>query len=183
MKSCRSHSPPLSQIGQSSGWLMSRNSSVPWRPFFTFGVSVRTTMPSRHRRGAGGGQLGHPLDLDEAHAAGAERVHLAGGSSRSAPRCPAAAPPPRSPRPSATLHRAPVDCQVDQFLLLSHRALHLLCQRSRSEGVARGTCSAHTAVSASTLAMRAGADEATVGAHVVDVLVAEQPDAADDAAW
>src|SRR6267142_6777323 len=33
--SCRSHSPPWSQIGQSSGWLMSRNSITPSRAFFT----------------------------------------------------------------------------------------------------------------------------------------------------
>src|SRR6266404_3195599 len=33
--SCRSHSPPWSQIGQSSGWLMSRNSITPSRAFLT----------------------------------------------------------------------------------------------------------------------------------------------------
>src|SRR5882757_788271 len=33
--SCRSHSPHWSQIGQSSGWLMSRNSITPSRAFFT----------------------------------------------------------------------------------------------------------------------------------------------------
>src|ERR1700704_3428177 len=38
--SCRSHSPPWSQIGQSSGWLMSRNSITPSRAFFTIGVFV-----------------------------------------------------------------------------------------------------------------------------------------------
>src|ERR1041385_3579202 len=32
--SCRSHSPPWSQIGQSSGWLISRNSITPSRAFF-----------------------------------------------------------------------------------------------------------------------------------------------------
>src|SRR6185503_19870258 len=41
--SCRSHSPPWSQIGQSSGWLMSRNSITPSRAFFTMGVRVLTT--------------------------------------------------------------------------------------------------------------------------------------------
>src|SRR4051794_21418584 len=41
--SCRSHSPPWSQIGQSSGWLMSRNSITPSRAFFTIGVLVLTT--------------------------------------------------------------------------------------------------------------------------------------------
>src|SRR5208282_5611631 len=44
--SCRSHSPPWSQIGQSSGWLMSRNSITPWRAFFAISLSVRITMPS-----------------------------------------------------------------------------------------------------------------------------------------
>ena len=44
--SCRSHSPPWSQIGQSSGWLISRNSITPWRAFFTPGVSVWMTIPS-----------------------------------------------------------------------------------------------------------------------------------------
>src|SRR5262245_17221778 len=41
--SCRSHSPPWSQIGQSRGWLMSRNSITPSRAFFTIGVRVFTT--------------------------------------------------------------------------------------------------------------------------------------------
>src|SRR5438105_2859115 len=40
--SCRSHSPPWSQIGQSSGWLMSKNSITPSRAFFTIGVLVLT---------------------------------------------------------------------------------------------------------------------------------------------
>src|SRR6185437_14963091 len=38
--SCKSHSPPWSQIGQSSGWLISRNSITPSRAFFTIGVLV-----------------------------------------------------------------------------------------------------------------------------------------------
>src|SRR5262245_28410522 len=41
--SCRSHSPPWSQIGQSSGWLISRNSSTPSRAFLTIGVRVLMT--------------------------------------------------------------------------------------------------------------------------------------------
>src|ERR1044071_4682134 len=41
--SCRSHSPPWSQIGQSSGWLISRNSITPSRAFFTIGDLVRIT--------------------------------------------------------------------------------------------------------------------------------------------
>jgi hypothetical protein len=38
--SCKSHSPPWSQIGQSSGWLISRNSITPSRAFLTMGVLV-----------------------------------------------------------------------------------------------------------------------------------------------
>src|ERR1700730_1000259 len=41
--SCRSHSPPWSQIGQSSGRLISRNSLTPSRAFFTIGVLVLIT--------------------------------------------------------------------------------------------------------------------------------------------
>src|SRR5690349_6681392 len=41
--SCRSHSPPWSQIGQSSGWLMSRNSITPSRAFLTILVLVKTS--------------------------------------------------------------------------------------------------------------------------------------------
>src|SRR6202040_3132383 len=41
--SCRSHSPPWSQIGQSRGWLMSRNSITPSRAFFTIGERVFTS--------------------------------------------------------------------------------------------------------------------------------------------
>src|SRR3954467_5552827 len=41
--SCRSHSPPWSQIGQSSGWLISRNSITPSRAFFTIGDFVSST--------------------------------------------------------------------------------------------------------------------------------------------
>ena len=44
--SCRSHSPPWSQIGQSSGWLISRNSITPSRAFFTIGVLVKISWPS-----------------------------------------------------------------------------------------------------------------------------------------
>ena len=47
---CSGHSPPLSHIGQSSGWLMSRNSITPRCAFSaTAEVSwVCTTMPSVH---------------------------------------------------------------------------------------------------------------------------------------
>ena len=42
--SCKSHSPPWSQIGQSSGWLISRNSITPSRAFFTIGVLVKSCL-------------------------------------------------------------------------------------------------------------------------------------------
>jgi hypothetical protein len=38
--SCNSHSPPWSQIGQSSGWLISKNSITPSLAFFTKSVVV-----------------------------------------------------------------------------------------------------------------------------------------------
>ena len=44
--SCSSHSPPLSQIGQSSGWLASSMSSMKARVSTTRGELVCTTMPS-----------------------------------------------------------------------------------------------------------------------------------------
>src|SRR5512138_1041171 len=43
---CSGHSPPLSQTGQSSGWEVSRNSTVLFCPSFAFWVLVRTTRPS-----------------------------------------------------------------------------------------------------------------------------------------
>ncbi len=43
--SCRSHSPPWSQTGQSSGWLTSRNSMTPSRALRVFSESVRIRMP------------------------------------------------------------------------------------------------------------------------------------------
>ncbi len=45
-KSWSGHSPPLSQTGQSSGWLTSRNSKTPARAWTTSGASVDTTIPS-----------------------------------------------------------------------------------------------------------------------------------------
>ena len=42
--SCRSHSPPWSQMGQSKGWLISKNSMTPSRAFFTRGVVVLISM-------------------------------------------------------------------------------------------------------------------------------------------
>ena len=44
--SCSGHSPPLSQTGQSSGWLISRNSTTARWDSFTRAVCVWTTMPS-----------------------------------------------------------------------------------------------------------------------------------------
>ena len=68
--SCRSHSPPWSQIGQSSGWLISRNSITPSRAFFTIGVSVKISCLSAAGSGAGGLRLRRAgLHLDQAHAA------------------------------------------------------------------------------------------------------------------
>src|SRR6478735_535170 len=45
---CRGHSPPLSQTGQSSGWLISRNSMIPCCALSATGLvaCVLTTMPS-----------------------------------------------------------------------------------------------------------------------------------------
>jgi hypothetical protein len=40
------HSPPLSQTGQSSGWLISRNSTTAFWAFFTRSDWVTTTIPS-----------------------------------------------------------------------------------------------------------------------------------------
>ncbi len=44
--SCSGHSPPLSQTGQSSGWLTSRNSTTASCALFTRSDVVVTTMPS-----------------------------------------------------------------------------------------------------------------------------------------
>ena len=44
--SCSGHSPPLSHTGQSSGWLMSRNSTTERWAVFTRSVCVYTTIPS-----------------------------------------------------------------------------------------------------------------------------------------
>ena len=48
VRSCSGHSPPLSQTGQSSGWLTRMNSSVPFWPTDAFSEvrAVLTTMPS-----------------------------------------------------------------------------------------------------------------------------------------
>src|SRR3989338_5565181 len=44
-KFCSSHSPPLSQVGQSSGWFASKNSSMDALADFTVSFSVNTSMP------------------------------------------------------------------------------------------------------------------------------------------
>ncbi len=44
--SCSGHSPPLSQTGQSSGWLISRNSTTACCAVLTRSVWVWTVMPS-----------------------------------------------------------------------------------------------------------------------------------------
>src|SRR5258708_4029164 len=46
VKSCSGHSPPLSQTGQSSGWLTSSNSRMSARACTAIALCVRTTMPS-----------------------------------------------------------------------------------------------------------------------------------------
>ena len=86
---CRGHSPPLSQTGQSSGWLMSSNSITPCCALSATGeVScVLTAMPSatvmvQEACGLGIGRSvpsARRRDLDEALAAGADRRRAAGG--------------------------------------------------------------------------------------------------------
>ena len=73
--SCSGHSPPRSHTGQSSGWLMSRNSSTPSCAVFTFGRLRVHDHAVGDRRGARDLQAAHALDLDEAHAAHADRLH------------------------------------------------------------------------------------------------------------
>src|SRR3954471_7845414 len=90
-KSCSGHSPPLSHTGQSSGWLISRNSTTDRCASCTRSVWVWTTMPPftvvahalglgvddhavLDRRRAHGLELRDALDLDQAHAAGAHRL-------------------------------------------------------------------------------------------------------------
>ena len=49
-KSWRSHSPALSHVGQSRGWLMSMNSNIAFLAACISGVSVSTTIPSSASR-------------------------------------------------------------------------------------------------------------------------------------
>ena len=58
--SCRSHSPPWSQIGQSSGWLIKRNSITPSRAFLTMGVLVKISWLSAAGRAQEACGLGGP---------------------------------------------------------------------------------------------------------------------------
>ena len=70
--SCSGHSPPLSQTGQSSGWLISRNSTTACcAVLHALGLGVHDHAVLDRRRAAGL-QLGDALDLDQAHAAGAD---------------------------------------------------------------------------------------------------------------
>ena len=73
--SCSGHSPPRSHTGQSSGWLTSRNSSTPSWICFTASLCVCTTMPSVTGVVHAGGKPRHAFDLDQAHAAHADRLH------------------------------------------------------------------------------------------------------------
>ena len=73
--SCSGHSPPRSQIGQSSGWFSSRNSrfaSCAWAAGSLVNC-VATAIPGRHGHRARGGELGLALDLHVALAARAGR--------------------------------------------------------------------------------------------------------------
>ena len=73
---CSGHSPPLSHIGQSSGWLMSSSSITPRCAFSATGeVSwVRTTMPSVQVVVHEASGLTCPVHLDQALPAGPDRV-------------------------------------------------------------------------------------------------------------
>ena len=69
--SCSSHSPPASHTGQSSGWLPSSNSTMLLRAWWIFVAVGGDDHAFADHRGAGGLQLGHLLDLHQAHAASA----------------------------------------------------------------------------------------------------------------
>ncbi len=68
--SCSSHSPPASQTGQSSGWLPSRSCSGAFARLRDLGGLGLDDHALGDRGGAGGLELGHLLDADDAHAAG-----------------------------------------------------------------------------------------------------------------
>jgi hypothetical protein len=66
--SCSGHSPPLSQTGQSSGWLASRNSRTPSCAFWVTGDSVATDMPSAHSIMHAGWRAGpRPVSISTMH--------------------------------------------------------------------------------------------------------------------
>ena len=73
---CSGHSPPLSHIGQSSGWLISSSSII--AALGLLGDRRRQLGVHHHAVGAGRGarrrRLGLALDLDQALPAGADRV-------------------------------------------------------------------------------------------------------------
>ncbi len=73
---CSGHSPPLSHIGQSSGWLISSSSITPCCAFSATGeVSwVRTTMPSVQTVVQEASGLRWPSTSHQALPAGADRV-------------------------------------------------------------------------------------------------------------
>ena len=73
--SCRGHSPARSQIGQSSGWLISRNSSMPSCASTAYVSIVSTIMPSATGVAHAGQQLVLALDLHETHPAHRDRLH------------------------------------------------------------------------------------------------------------
>ena len=73
---CSGHSPPLSQTGQSSGWLISSSSIT---PRCAFSATGEVSWVLDHHAvgagdGAGGDRLALALHLDDALAAGAGRV-------------------------------------------------------------------------------------------------------------
>src|SRR3984885_14697566 len=70
--SCSGHSPPLSQTGQSSGWLISRNSTTERWASLTRSAWVSPPVLDGGR--TAGLELGNPLDFDQAHAAGTDRL-------------------------------------------------------------------------------------------------------------
>ncbi len=72
---CSGHSPPLSHTGQSSGWLIRRNSMMPSCALRATSevIWVRTTMPSATGLGARGDRLALALDVHQALPAGAGR--------------------------------------------------------------------------------------------------------------
>ncbi len=66
--SCSGHSPPLSQTGQSSGWLMRRNSRTPSWAFWVAALWVSTTMSGATSIMQAGWRAGpRPLSMSTMH--------------------------------------------------------------------------------------------------------------------